>query len=207
MASVKDKLATCATVHNYGEADGRSWALMECSYCGGTQALVVGYVMDSLMPMTTWYRCVNCLRGSVVNDGTQSPGIKPLSTPARMPETDTAVWEEARACLAVGAYTAAVMICRKLLMHVAVAHDLPAKNEKGRAPTFVAALDHLQEEGIVTRPMRKWIDRVKEVGNEANHELTPTTKEQAMDIASFTHQLLRLAYEIPAMIEDTEPTA
>jgi len=30
------------------------------------------------------------------------------------------VYQEARQCTAIGAYTAAVMLCRKLLMHIAV---------------------------------------------------------------------------------------
>ncbi|MGW0184130.1 DUF4145 domain-containing protein [Nocardia sp. NPDC003345] len=138
------------------------------------------------------------------NGDVVSPGAKPLVAVHSLPETDGSVWEEARSCLAVGAFTAAVMICRKLLMHVAVAHGLAAKDDRGRGPTFAAALDHLQEEGVITKPMRPWINRVKEVGNEANHELTPVSEKEALDVANFTHQLLRLAYEIPAMIEMAE---
>jgi Domain of unknown function (DUF4145) len=101
--------------------------------------------------------------------------------------------------------TAAVMMCRKLLFHVAVAHGLAEKDGSGRAPNFAEALQHLEDEGIFTKHMRPWIVKIKDVGNEANHEIPTTTSEQAMDVALFTRQLIRLAYELPAMVAEHAP--
>lgn len=46
---------------------------------------------------------------------------------------------------------------------------------------------------------------IKDVGNEANHEIPSTTAEQALDVAQFTRQLIRLAYELPAMVAEHAP--
>lgn len=94
------------------------------------------------------------------------------------------------------------MMCRKLLFHIAVAHGLPEKDGSGRAPNFAKALKHLEDEGVITKLMRPWVDKIKDVGNEANHEIPSTTSEQAMDVAQFTRQLIRLAYELPAMVAE-----
>jgi len=108
--------------------------------------------------------------------------------------------------LSVGASTAAVMLCRKLLVHVAVGQGLAEQNDKGRSPTFASAVEYLQDEGIITKRMRPWVDRIREVGNEANHEIPSISAEVALDIATFTEQLLRLTYEMDALMEDPAAT-
>jgi hypothetical protein len=148
-----------------------------------------------------WLRCVSCKRGLVDNDGAISPGAKPLGVPVGLRGAELAAWSEIRDCLPVGAHTAAVMLCRKLLLHIAVAHGLPARNAKGRAPDFITAVDHLASEGLITKKMRPWVDRIKDVGNEANHEIEPIDKALAMDVARFTEQLLRLSYEMDVLME------
>jgi hypothetical protein len=105
----------------------------------------------------------------------------------------------------VGANTAAVMMCRKLLFHVAVAHGLPEKDNSNRAPNFAKALKHLEDEGVITKHMRPWVEKIKEVGNEANHEIPRTSSDDAMAVAKFTRQLIMLAYELPAMVEENAP--
>jgi hypothetical protein len=110
------------------------------------------------------------------------------------------VWNEIRACLGIGAYTSAVMMCRKMLFHLAVSNGLPAKDGSGRAPNFTQATKHLQAEGIITSRMRAWVDRIKDIGNEANHELEAVSERDATDVAQFTHQLLRLSFEMDALV-------
>jgi hypothetical protein len=126
----------------------------------------------------------------------------PLDTPKILTGDDLTAWNEVRACLSAGAYNAAVMMCRKLLFHIAVARGLPAKNAKDRAPTFQEALDHLETEGVVTKLMLPWVAKIKDLGNDANHELPTMSKAEALDIAEFTRQLIRLAYELPAMVAE-----
>lgn len=176
-----------------------------CGHCGGTQHVVVARCSDQTghpsQPSTKWVRCISCLRGSVLEAGAIHPNSKPLRTPRGLPPTDAAIWEEVRACLGAQAHAAAVMLCRKLLLHVAVANGLEPKNEKDRAPSFLQAVDHLQAEEVITKKMRPWVDRIKDVGNEGAHELKPVTRETALDVARFTEQLLVLAYELTALME------
>jgi len=169
-----------------------------CAFCGGDQMIVVGRAVrqspDSTRPEVRWLRCISCFRGHVDNEGTISPGVRPLDTP-----------DEALGCISVGANTAAVMMCRKLLFHIAVAHGLPEKDGGGRAPTFAKALKHLEDEGVITKHMRPWVEKIKDIGNEASHEIPSTTSDEATDVALFTRQLIRLAYELPAMVAEHAP--
>lgn len=105
----------------------------------------------------------------------------------------------------MGANTAAVMMCRKLLFHFAVAHGLPAKDGSGRAPNFAKALKHLEDQGVITKHLRPWVTKIKDVGNEANHEIPYISHEDAMAVAKFTRQLIMLAYELPAMVAENAP--
>lgn len=188
----------------FSAADERAWALIPCSNCGGTQTAVIAYTFRSAD--IRWLRCVNCKQGMVENYGAISPETKPLRVPAGLPGAELAAWKEVRECLAVGAHTAAVMLCRKLLLHVAVRHGLPAKDERGWAPSYQAAVTHLEEEGLITKLMRPWVDRIKDVGNEANHEIQPVNADVALDVATFTEQLLRLAYEMKVLMgEESTP--
>jgi hypothetical protein len=107
--------------------------------------------------------------------------------------------------LSVGANTAAVMMCRKLLFHIAVAHGLAEKDDNGRAPSFAKALSRLEDEDVITKRMRPWVDKIKDVGNEANHELPRISSDDAMAVAKFTRQLIALAYELPAMVAENAP--
>jgi hypothetical protein len=152
-------------------------------------------------------RCINCNCAIVENDEVASPPNKPLRAPAGVSGIELAVWNEARDCLAVGANTAAVMLCRKLLFHIAVSHGLSAKDAKDRAPTFVQAVDKLEEEGLFTARMRPWVDRIKDVGNDANHEISAVPAEVALDVATFTEQLLRLTYEMDSLMSSGAKSA
>lgn len=185
-----------ATYAAYPRSDSEAFALGNCAECGGTQMIVLAYT-DSEQ---AWYRCANCGLGLVDNRGAISPATAPLANPKGLAGTEMDVWSEVRRCLAIAAPTAAVMLCRKLLFHIAVSNGLPAKNDKDRAPTYAEAVTALERAEVITKKMRPWVDRIKDVGNDANHDLTPVTMDSAMDVARFTEQLLRLAYEMDALM-------
>lgn len=174
----------------------------DCPNCAAHQFVIIAMTSSR---DRAWLRCVNCKIAVVLNGGVASPAIKPLRVPLGLPEDESEVWGEIRECLGVGAYTAAVMLCRKLLMHIAVAHGLPAKDGKDRAPNFAQCVDHLVAEGVVTKRMEPWIERIREVGNEANHQIAPVGKESALDVATFTQKLLELAYEMDDTMARTQP--
>lgn len=191
---------------NISEDNSDAWLRVDCPNCDGTQASRIAYTNDNgNRPTVVWARCVNCFMGMVINGNRMSPGALPLSDVSGLdPDTDAA-WDEVRHCLSVGATTAAVHMCRKILFHVAVEKGLPAKNDKDRAPTFAACIEHLQEHGYVTPPMTKWVTKIKDVGNEGAHELTAIPMNKAELVATFTMQLLILTYQMPHMLGDALP--
>lgn len=129
-------------------AERETWADVTCPHCGHQHALVVAAQVDGNYKqqrnLTAWYRCVACQAGYVREAGVVYPAGKPLRTPQGVPADEVQVWEEARDCLGVGANTAAVMLCRKLLLHIAVAHGLASANAKGFAPGFAECAEHLR---------------------------------------------------------------
>lgn len=202
MATTFDDLSVFDTPSRYGKASEQAYAMGDCPQCSAHQFIVVARASSADQG---WLRCMNCKLALAVNDGVASPAQKPLRVPSGLPSDEEAVWGEIRECLGVGAYTASVMLCRKLLMHVAVAHSLPAKNGNDYAPNFKQCTEHLLKVGIVTERMKPWIERIKDVGNEANHELAPVGKDSALDVATFTMKLLELAYEMDDTMAKASP--
>ncbi len=93
---------------------------------------------------------------------------------------------------ATGSYTAAVLCCRKLLMHIAVA------NGAEDSLTFAQYVAHLSAKGFVPPGAKEWVDHIRDKGNEANHEIVIMTKEEAERLISFCEMLLKIIYEFPA---------
>jgi hypothetical protein len=194
MASVFDNVQTVYQTNlHYNPTDRNAYATGECPFCEAHQ---FGVVAVTTSGDVLWGRCVACGKGIVANDGVIAPTTLPLREPAGLPEVEKRVWQEVRQCLSVGAYAAAVMLCRKLLFHIAVTNGLAAKNDRGWAPNFTECTDHLLSVGLITARMRPWVNRIKDVGNEANHEIVPITEEQASDVSMFSQKLLELAFEM-----------
>jgi hypothetical protein len=75
------------------------------------------------------------------------------------------LYDEARTCCSASAFTAAVLILRKLLMNVSV--NLGAPEGK----SFVAYVEYLADAGYVPPNGKGWVDHIRKKGNEANHEI------------------------------------
>ena len=177
-----------------------AWFVADCAKCGVDRQMTViarnadtNYNADLM-----WLQCVNCHLPHVSTGWAIFPATSPLSTPGGVEGVELAAWTEVRECLGVGANTAAVMMCRKILLHIAVAQGLPAKNDKDWAPSFAEVNNYLEMEGIITTRMRPWVDLIKDVGNDGAHEINPITQDDARNVARYTEQLLRLTYELVA---------
>jgi hypothetical protein len=111
-----------------------------------------------------------------------------------VPSDVEAMYEEARACTGANAHTAAVLICRKLLMHIAVA--------EGAKPglSFRDYVDYLAANNYLPPRGRDWVDHVRDKGNEANHEIVKMKKEDAQTLIGFLQMLLIFLYEFPSQV-------
>jgi hypothetical protein len=169
-----------------------SWYHFRCGHCGSdVSGAVVARAANQGGGYTQWILCSVCHEGSVnIGNDRVYPGIAYGPVIEGLPQDVAEAYGEARRCLSVNADTASEVMCRKILMHVAV--DKDAKEGK----TFAHYIDHLTAQGYVTPPMRGWVDLIREHGNESNHRLPTPSRERAEGTLQFTAQLLRSVYEM-----------
>lgn len=172
-----------------------------CGYCGA-------YVSsDKGMPLIDFdyrgkqiinrgegvYICTNCHMPTFMYKNIQVPGNRYGSPVKGVPENVNDVYEEARNCYAARAYTGTVLLCRKLLMHVAV--DLGAADNL----RFIEYVDYLNDQHFVSVKSHEWIDQIRRYGNEATHEIEVNTMQDAQMILKFCEMLLKMNYEYPSI--------
>ena len=152
---------------------------------------------------TAWLKCPNCDEGSV---RTRSGLVFPISPAARqitgLPNDVEIAWREARVSHAVGAYTASEIMCRKILMHIAV-------DVAGSAPgrSFVEYIDDLDAAGYVMKGLKATVDLIRQRGNIANHELPATSEDDSKMTLGITEHLLEGIYELAALTAVNPSTA
>ena len=183
-----------------------------CGHCGERLASNKGFSSDLVStsggnhpPRTSMsaaiYLCHFCQAPTYFRgDYQQVPGPPFGGTVEHIPYKDvTALYDEARNCMKVTAYTAAVMCCRKLLMNLAVAEG--ASKNKG----FKEYVTYLSEQGHIPPRTEAWVDHIRNKGNEANHEIEIMERAEAERLIKFSEMLLRIMYEYPAEVD--RPTA
>lgn len=135
--------------------------------------------------------CPSCSLPSVVDTyGRSEPVPRYGEGVEHLPEDVGALYEEARRAVAPAPNSAAYA-CRKILMHAAVARGA----EPGK--TFAHYVTYLDEHAHTPPGSKDWVDEIRELGNDANHEITLMTVEEAKAVVDFTAMLLRLIYEYP----------
>lgn len=172
----------------------------KCGWCSNQVASDVGYDSTSSLtiyicphcrfPTTFFYEDVNMIFLR------QYPGHPGGIQVASLPEDIEQLYNEMRTCFTNSCYTAAAMLCRKILMNTAVAQGA-AKNQ-----TFVAYIDYLSESGHIPRANHSWVDKIRTKGNEANHEIEHISQEDSNELVTFTGVLLQLVYELPARVNN-----
>jgi len=177
-----------------------SWETYVCGYCGTkvSGAVVARYDWEDSATnrySNKWLLCTNCTKPSSKINNTVYPGTPFGPTIQGLPSEVEASYNEARRCMEVNAYTAAELISRKILMHVAA--DKGAKEGE----SFVAYLTYLEEQGYVTPPMKGWVDLIRQHGNKSTHKLDSPEQKRARSTVMFTAELLRLVYEMEYMAQ------
>jgi Domain of unknown function (DUF4145) len=169
-----------------------------CGYCGASIASEKGWNGEyiGLKPKASIYICHGCFCPTFFDiDETQTPGPLFGNRVEDIPEQVRDLYDEARRTTATGSYTAAVLCCRKLLMHIAVS--------RGAKPgdTFISYVEYLANHNYVPPDAKDWVDHIRKKGNEANHEIAIMGKDDAVDLIRFSEMLLKLIYEFPASIK------
>jgi hypothetical protein len=138
--------------------------------------------------------CPHCSFPTFFSPRGQIPGVAPGKQVESLPKEIDHLYTEARNCAAASAYTGAVLLCRKLLMNIAV--------QQGAKPnlSFLDYIEHLAANGFVPPNGRGWVDHIRKKANEATHEIALMTQEDATDLISFSEMLLKFIFEFPSRI-------
>jgi Domain of unknown function (DUF4145) len=166
-----------------------------CGYCGRIVGPSRGFYSQlTNVRLPAIYICSYCYRPTYFAEDAQLPGV-PYGTPVgNVPDNVEKLYNEARNCMAVNAYTSAVLACRKLLMNVAVGQGAP-ENQK-----FIQYVEYLADKGYVPPNGKGWVDHIRLKGNEATHEIALMNQTDAEDLISFAEMLLKFIYEFPSRI-------
>lgn len=166
-----------------------------CGYCGKETAPNKMY--RDHQNRAHIYICPNCTQPTYFGNGIQIPNIRLGRDIAGISAKEIErLYNEARDCTSAGAFNGTVMICRKILMNLAVQHG--AEENKN----FLHYVDFLTNSGFVPPQGRQWVDAIRTKGNEANHEIALMDKKDAQLILHFTEALLRFNYEMPHIFEN-----
>ena len=180
---------------NIGEIAPR---VFRCGYCGEKVSSAKGYPSNKSYCMI--YICPNCTCPTYIDHGEiefkQYPGVAYGNKVESIPEGIEKLYNEARYCVSVDSYTASVMACRKLLMNIAV------ENGAVKGKTYKEYVDYLEEKHYTPPDSKKWVDHIRQKGNEANHEIVIMEKKDSEEVINFIEMLLKFIFEFPGKMKD-----
>lgn len=172
-----------------------------CGHCGSDVASEKGWtgqVAGRNPPLFAFvYICHKCHCPTFLDpDGHQVPGVAFGNSLNDISETSVKeIYEEARRATSANSYTAAVLCCRKLLMHIAVAKGAKV------GESFAAYVEFLATNNYVPPDAKDWVDHIRKKGNEANHEIVIVKREDAEELLEFVEMLLTVIYVFPAAVK------
>lgn len=195
---------------NHHNKTGDSFKDLICGHCG---TKVTAREISNYLPQAHTHQnwsffvvCPSCNKGSLIirdrgsNAETNYPGHLPGEEIKGLPADVKKAYQEARRCFSVNAFTSCELMCRKILMHIAV--------EKSAATnlSFAQYVSHLETEGYITPPIKTWADKIRSNANESTHELIFPDKPRAENTFQFTMMLLRIIYEMEHKANELNPS-
>lgn len=109
--------------------------------------------------------------------------------------------DEIKLSMSVGAFTAATLALRTLLMHIAVDQGAP------EGKSFAEYVAYMEAEHLFPPKCKGWVDKIRLQGNKANHQICIASKEDTEELLMFAEALLKFLYELPARIQFDENAA
>ena len=166
-----------------------------CGYCSSVVGPDKGTFSQEGNVQTFIYYCSHCGQPTYFDqDSRQFPGVKFGNPVGHLPVGIEKLYDEARGAMSAQAYTPAVLACRKILMNVAV--SLGAK----AGDSFASYVQFMADKGYVPPNGKHWIDHIRSKSNEANHEITMMSKDEAERLITFVEMMLRFIYELPNVV-------
>ncbi len=174
-----------------------------CGYssCGKEVGSNIGWLYNnhsSGQPEGYIYICPMCHNPTFFDDSIspsmQTPGVSFGRVVNHLPKDIDELYAEIRKATSAQAYTSAVLSCRKILMHIAV--EKGAEENKA----FAHYVKYLADNHYAPPGSEAWVTKIKDSGNEANHEIKIMTKDEAEELINFLEMLLTFIYEFPKKI-------
>ena len=172
-----------------------------CGYCncyvgsirGWYRAADTGAAQESRATVRV-YVCSKCDKPTFFEPAKQIPGVGFGDHVDHVPDNVAHLYDEARRSIAANAHTGAVLLCRKLLMNIAV--------QKGASPgkSFAHYVEYLASKGYVPPDGQGWVDHIRQKGNEATHEIVEMSGDDAKELVTFAEMLLRFVFEFPSRV-------
>lgn len=168
-----------------------------CGYCGQSISSDKAYIArdrNTHTPTPSIYICHSCNKPTFIDGSEVVPGVAMGNSVKHLPDDINDIYEEVRRATSVNSHTAAVLAARKLLMHIAV--------EKGAqtGKTFQHYVNYLDTNHYTPPNSVSWVDSIRQLGNEANHEIVIMSSDQSGLILTFLEMLLKFIYEFPAPV-------
>lgn len=181
---------------NLTNVKSRNWI---CGFCGNEVAGSVGYHCDNdypSLPEDSILICPHCDNPTLFLVG---DFMRVLQIPAplaghdvdELPDDIESVYDEARICIQYSAFTSAVLMLRKLIMHIAVEKGAPENC------SFVSYIDYLQDNNWLPPNGKEWADQIRKQGNQSTHEIVLADREVAVTLLEFCEMILKFSYEFP----------
>jgi hypothetical protein len=174
-----------------------------CGYCGTHTATAQSFGRVNAyrqIDQTVEIRiCMNCGAPTYFGDDGQMPAPRAGRAIEHLPPVVESAYKEARASFAAGAPTAAALMCRKILMNVAVTKGAPPNRR------FVEYVDYLTGNHYVPPGSETWVAHIKDGGNGATHEIEATDSTDAAELVQFTESLLTYVFELPGRMQAKSP--
>lgn len=171
-----------------------------CGYCSDKVASGKGYKIGgrsdgSAAMIGAIYICPSCHGPTFVTPDDKHFPDAPYGNPVlHVPNELNLLYEEARKCTSSNYYTGSVLLCRKMLMHIAVGQGA----DKDKA--FLYYVTYLYDKHFIPPNGKHWVDHIRQKGNEANHEIRLMSQKDAHDLLIFIEMLLKFIYEFPQMV-------
>lgn len=123
---------------------------------------------------------------------TQLPEAREFQVGDNWPAELAQLYEEAAKSYAAGAYTSATMVCRKLLMVCACQEG--ATDGK----PFTEYVSHVTDNVLTFPKAKDAIDKIRTIGNDANHSVRFVGREDAKRAMSIVTYMLNSMYSLPS---------
>ncbi|WP_316571327.1 DUF4145 domain-containing protein [Neobacillus sp. YIM B06451] len=171
-----------------------------CGYCGTETSSSGGYNFQQRNEKFGFYEqvafiliCTSCNFPTFLTEDytLQVPQPKMVANVENLPPPLAILLNETRKAISAELYNSTVLLCRKMLMNLAVLEGAD-KNK-----SFVYYVDYLERHDFITAKMKPWVDRIRQIGNTATHEIPDISKEDAYMSFEFLIMLLKLVYEFP----------